>query len=82
MCRTPRSSRLIEAPRRAGNVSYAELLGRDFWSQLNRHLLLITVDIGEACIDQELSALLPAGSQLSVAGVFYPVQEWPEPRPA
>jgi hypothetical protein len=59
-----------------------ELLGRDVWSQLNHYLLLITIDIGEACIDQELSALLPPGSQVSVAGVFDPVQEWPEPRPA
>lgn len=69
-------------PRRAGNVSHVELLGRDVWSQLNHYLLLITIDIGEACIDQELSALLPPGSQVSVAGVFDPVQEWPEPRPA
>lgn len=69
-------------PHRAGNVSHVELLGRDVWSQLNHYLLLITIDIGEACIDQELTALLPPGSQVSMASVFDPVQEWPEPRPA
>jgi hypothetical protein len=69
-------------PRRAGNVSRVELLGRDVWSQLNHYLLLITIDIGEACIDQELLALLPQGSQVSAAGVFGSLQEWPEPHPA
>jgi hypothetical protein len=69
-------------PRRAGNVSRVELLGRDVWSQLNHYLLLITIDIGEAGIDQELLALLPSGSQVSAAGVFDSLQEWPEPDPA
>ena len=69
-------------PRRFGNVSRVELLGREVWSQLNHHLLLVTVDIGEAGIDQDLSALLPQGSQVSVVGAFGSVQEWPEPHPA
>ena len=48
--------------RRQGNVARAELLGCDVWSQLNRYLLLATVDVGETGIDQELPALLPEGS--------------------
>ena len=69
-------------PHRAGNVSRVELLGRDVWSQLNHYLLLVTVDIGDAGIEEELSALLPQGAQVSVVGEFAPVQEWPEPNPA
>ena len=69
-------------PHRSGNVSRIELLGREVWSQLNHYLLLVTVDIGEAGIDQDLSALLPQGSQVSVVGAFGSVQEWPEPHPA
>jgi hypothetical protein len=65
-------------PRRAGNVSRVELLGFDVWSQLNHYLLLVTVDIGDAGIGDELSALLPQGAKVSFAGAFAPLQEWPE----
>jgi len=66
-------------PHRAGNVSRVELLGRDVWSQLNRYLLLVTVDIGDPGIEQELSAFLPQGTQVSSLGDFDSLQEWPEP---
>jgi hypothetical protein len=65
-------------PRRAGNVSRVELLGRGVWSKLNHYLLLVTVDIGEAGIDQDLSAMLPRGSRVSVVGDFESLQAWPE----
>jgi hypothetical protein len=65
-------------PRRAGNVSRVELLGRGVWSQLNHYLLLVTVDIGETGIDQQLLAMLPRGSQVSVVGTFDSLQTWPE----
>ena len=65
-------------PRRAGNVSRVELLGRGVWSQLNHYLLLVTVDIGNAGIDQDLSALLPRGSHVAVVGAFNSLQTWPE----
>jgi len=67
------------SPHRAGNVSRVELLGRDVWSELNRYLLLVTVDIGDPGIEQELSALLPQGTQVSGLGDFNSLQEWPEP---
>jgi hypothetical protein len=66
-------------PHRAGNVSRVELLGRDVWSHLNRYLLLVTVDIGDPGIEQELSAFLPQGTQVSSLGDFDSLQEWPEP---
>lgn len=65
-------------PRRTGNVSRVELLGRGVWSQLNHYLLLVTIDSGEAGIDQELSTMLPRGSQVSVVGAFESLQTWPE----
>jgi hypothetical protein len=65
-------------PRRSGNVSRVELLGGGVWSQLNRYLLLVDVDIGEPRIDQELLALLPPGSKVSVVGAFDALQTWPE----
>ena len=66
-------------PHRAGNVSRVELLGRDVWSELNRYLLLVTVDIGDPGIEQELLALLPHGTQVSGLGDFDALQVWPEP---
>lgn len=66
-------------PRRAGNVSHVQLLGRDVWSQLNHYLLLITIDITDGGIDQDLAALLPPGAQVSVVGVVGSLQEWPQP---
>ena len=49
---------------------------------LNHYLLLVTVDIGDAGIDQDLSAMLPRGSQVSVVGAFDFLQAWPEVRSA
>jgi len=69
-------------PHRAGNVTRVELLGRNVFSQLNHYLLLVTVDIGDPGIEDHLSALLPAGTKISLVGEFAPVQEWPEPVPA
>jgi hypothetical protein len=56
-----------------------ELLGRDVWSELNRYLLLVTVDIGDPGIEQELLALLPSGTQVSGLGDFDSLQVWPGP---
>ncbi len=63
-------------PQRMGNVSGVELLGRDVWSQLNHYLLLVTIDIGDPGIDQDLSTRLPQGSRVSVAGAFDSLQTW------
>lgn len=68
--------------RRQGNVSRVELLGRDVWSQLNHYMLLVTIDIGETRIDQELSKMLPRGSQVSLMGTFDSLQTWPKARSA
>jgi hypothetical protein len=62
---------------RLGNVSHVELLGHTVWSQLNHYLLLVTVDIGDPGIDQQLSTLLPQGSQVSVTGYFGGIEDWP-----
>jgi hypothetical protein len=64
-------------PHRAGNVSEVELLGRDVWSELNHYLLLITIDITDGGIGQDLVALLPPGAQVSVVGVVDSLREWP-----
>jgi len=73
-------SLLKRPPRRAYNVLRVELLGGDVWSELNHYLLLVDIDIGDLGIDQELSALLPKGSQVSVVGRdLEPVQEWTGP---
>ncbi len=69
-------------PHRSGNVSHAQLLGRDEWSLLNHYLLLLTVDIWQADTDPELSALLPQGAQVAVLGSFESLQEWPMPKTA
>jgi hypothetical protein len=61
---------------RSGNVSRVELLGGGVWSQLNRYLLLVDVDIGDPRIDQELLAILPAGSKVSVVGAFDAIETW------
>jgi hypothetical protein len=66
------------SPHRAGNISRVELLGRDVWSELNRYLLLVSVDIGDPGVEQELSALVPQGTQVSGLGDFNSLQEWPE----
>ena len=68
-------------PRRAGNVSRVELLGRGTWSNFNHYLLLATVDIGESDIAPGLLKLLPEGSKVSVVGDFELLQEWPEVEP-
>ena len=67
------------SPHRAGNVSFVELLGRDVWSELNHYLLLVTVDIGDPGVEQELLALLPQGTQVSGLGDFNSLQVWPAP---
>jgi hypothetical protein len=61
---------------RQGNVSSIELLGTGIWSQLNHYLLLVSVDIGDPGIDQELLALLPKGSKVTVVGSYQPLQTW------
>jgi hypothetical protein len=77
---SPYLKSLPERPlRRTGNVSHVELLGRDVWSKLNRYLLLVTIDMADPGIEQELSALLPQGSQVSDLSDFESLREWPEP---
>jgi len=70
-------SLLKRPPRRQGNVGGVELLGYNIWSQFNHYLLLVTFDVGETGIDQDLSALLPQGSQVSVVGASFVPVEWP-----
>jgi hypothetical protein len=65
-------------PRRMGNVSGVDLLGRD----VCHYLLLVTIDIGDPGIDQDLSAMLPQGSRVSVAGAFDSLQTWSKTEPA
>jgi len=68
--------------RRSGNISSIELLGGNVWSQLNRYLLLVTVDIGDPRIDRELLAMLPEGTRISVVGAYGSLQTWPEAQAA
>ncbi|MDQ1537863.1 MAG: hypothetical protein QOE58_2256 [Actinomycetota bacterium] len=69
-------------PSRAGNVRRVEIMGRDTWSQLNHYLVMVNVDIGQPGIDEQLLALLPERSKVSVVGAFGSLQVWPEPPPA
>ena len=64
--------------RRSGNISSIELLGGNVWSQLNRYLLLVTIDIGDPEIDRELLAMLPVGTKISVVGAYGSMRTWPE----
>jgi hypothetical protein len=53
------------------------LLGAKVWSQLNHYLLLVTIDIGDAGIEQDLLSKLPEGSKVSVVGADFDfLQEW------
>jgi hypothetical protein len=61
-------------PHRSGNVSGFDLLGGKVWSRLNQYLLLLTVDIADSRVSDELSNLLPQGSKISVLGEFESVQ--------
>ena len=65
-------------PHRFGNVSNVDLQGAGVWSELNHYLLLLTVDLGNRGIDQELLAILPQGTKVSVIGIFGSLQTWPE----
>jgi len=68
--------------RRQGDVLRVELLGSDVWSQFNHYLLLVTADVGETGIEQQLPALLPEGSKVSVVGAsFQPLQKWQRQEP-
>jgi hypothetical protein len=65
-------------PHRFGNVSRVELLGQATWSNLNHYHLHLTVDLGlPPGIEQELLAMLPKGSQVSVGGDFEFLRAWP-----
>jgi len=57
-------------PTRAGNVTGFDLLGSNTWSTLNSYLLLLNVDIGHGGVAEEISKVLPEGSQVSVLGEF------------
>jgi hypothetical protein len=48
---------------RKDNVSRVELLGAKVWSQLNHYLLLVTIDIGDAGIEQDLLSKAARGIQ-------------------
>ena len=70
-------------PRRMGNVSRAELLGRGVWSELNHYLLLLEVDIGDPGTEDDLIALLPGGSRVTTIGAdFDSLKVWPDGSPA
>jgi hypothetical protein len=61
---------------RLSNVSSVELLGVKEWSRLNHYLVLLTVDLGDPKIQQEVLAKLPQGSKVSVEGPFDSMQTW------
>jgi hypothetical protein len=61
-------------PHRSGNVSGFDLLGGKVWSRLNQYLLLLTVDVADSRVSDELSKLQPQGSKVSVLGEFESVQ--------
>jgi hypothetical protein len=65
--------------RRAGNVSRVELLGGNTWSELNHYAVLVTVDIGDPGLEDDLKELLPTGSTVAVTRSFEPLEEWPTP---
>lgn len=62
-------------PHRMGNVSRAELLGTDIWTQMNHYLLLLSADIGQPTLD--LEAHMPAGSTVMQIGSYRPQVEFP-----
>jgi hypothetical protein len=64
-------------PQRSGNVSAYDLLGGKVWSRLNHYLLLLTVDVADSRVADELSKLLPQGSNVSVLGEFESVKRPP-----
>ena len=64
---------LARGSHRMGNVSRVDLLGANEWSQLNRYLLLLEVDIGEPPL--ELETLLP-GAEVTHVGSFAPLETW------
>ena len=66
-------------PRRAGNVTRVELLGGNTWSKLNHYTVLVTVDIGDPGLEEELTRILPEGSTVVVRGTFESLEEWPSP---
>ena len=63
-------------PQRAGNVARVELLGTNVWSQTNRYLLLVEVDIGAPEIDW--ASVLPPGAAVSTIGAYTPLRHWPD----
>jgi hypothetical protein len=64
-------------PRRAGNVSRVELLGENTWSRLNHYAVLVTVDIGDPGLEEDLEKILPDGSTVAVSDTFEGLEEWP-----
>jgi hypothetical protein len=65
-------------PRRSGNILHVELLGTpDEETAINHYMLVVIYDLagGLPDIKQELSTLLPQGTQLSVEGSTF-WQEW------
>ena len=66
-------------PHRSGNVSAFDLLGGKVWSQLNRYLLLLTVDVADSRVSDELSKLLPQGSKVAILGEFESVRSGGRP---
>jgi hypothetical protein len=68
-------------PHRAGNVTRVELLGGNTWSKLNHYAVLVTVDVGDPGLEDELTRILPEGSTVVVKGTFEALEEWPSPQP-
>jgi hypothetical protein len=73
---SPKLAALLErGPRRSANVLDIEIHGADTWSNMNRYLLLITVDIGGPGF--ELKELLPPQAEAKIIGDYELIERWP-----
>jgi hypothetical protein len=68
-------------PHRMGNVTDVQLLGNNTWSNLNRYVVILTVDIGDPGVEAALLGVLPAGSTVEVFSDYALIDEWHEAAP-
>ncbi|MFH8386390.1 hypothetical protein ACH4E7_36615 [Kitasatospora sp. NPDC018058] len=74
---SPHLAALPGAPKhRFGNVSKVEPFGGDTWADMNRYLLVLTVDLGAPPIP--FDSFLPPGSTVTEVGVYAPMAQWPD----